>query len=233
MTGERSYFVGLDLGQSQDFTALAILERTRIHDQDEGHSFSHRFAVRHLQRWPLGTPYTRIVADVLDLARRPPLPGSWLAVDATGVGRPVVELFHKADLGLQLLPITITAGQQATAGVGGWSVPKKDLVGVMLALSQSRRFHIVPSLPDAATLGQELQQFRVKVTAAGNETFEAWRERDHDDLVLAVALAAWLGERHVPWEPPSWGDPVPTRILGEPHPDRGETARRLFGRRGY
>ena len=30
---------------------------------------------------------------------------------------------------------------------------------------------------------------------SGNETFESWRERDHDDLVLAVALAAWLGER--------------------------------------
>jgi hypothetical protein len=25
--------------------------------------------------------------------------------------------------------------------------------------------------------------------AAGNEIFEAWRERDHDDVVLALALA--------------------------------------------
>jgi hypothetical protein len=42
---------------------------------------------------------------------------------------------------------------------------------------------------------QELLAFRVKVTASANETFEAWRERDHDDLVLAVATAAWVGER--------------------------------------
>ena len=41
----------------------------------------------------------------------------------------------------------------------------------------------------------KLQAFRVKVTAAGNETFEAWRKRDHDDLVLAVACAAWLAEK--------------------------------------
>jgi len=37
----------------------------------------------------------------------------------------------------------------------------------------------------------------VKVTTAGNETFEAWRERDHDDLVLAVGIAAWVAERGV------------------------------------
>jgi hypothetical protein len=42
---------------------------------------------------------------------------------------------------------------------------------------------------------QELLAFRVKVAASANETFEAWRERDHDDLVLAVAVAAWTGER--------------------------------------
>jgi hypothetical protein len=28
--------------------------------------------------------------------------------------------------------------------------------------------------------------------------FESWRERDHDDLVLAVALAAWLAEQAGP-----------------------------------
>ena len=38
-------------------------------------------------------------------------------------------------------------------------------------------------------LGRELLQFRVKVKlATGNETFESWREREHDDLVLSVAL---------------------------------------------
>ena len=43
----------------------------------------------------------------------------------------------------------------------------------------------------------ELQQFRVKITAAANETFEAWWERDHDDLVLALAARyarRWIGK---------------------------------------
>ena len=47
----------------------------------------------------------------------------------------------------------------------------------------------------AEVLVRELSTFRAKVNiATGNESFEAWRSRDHDDMVLAVALAAWLGE---------------------------------------
>jgi hypothetical protein len=47
----------------------------------------------------------------------------------------------------------------------------------------------------AKTLAEELGKFRVKINmASATESFEAWRERYHDDLVLAVALAAWAGE---------------------------------------
>jgi hypothetical protein len=50
----------------------------------------------------------------------------------------------------------------------------------------------------AATLVEELLAFQVRVTAAANETFGAWREGRHDDLVLAVAVAAWAGEHLAP-----------------------------------
>ena len=45
--------------------------------------------------------------------------------------------------------------------------------------------------PERRQLARELETFQVKLTQAGNETFESWRERDHDDLVLAVALGCW------------------------------------------
>ena len=38
--------------------------------------------------------------------------------------------------------------------------------------------------------------FQVKITAAANATFGAWREGSHDDLVLAVAMACWYGEHY-------------------------------------
>ena len=65
----------------------------------------------------------------------------------------------------------------------------------MQVLLQSRRLQVARGLPMASVLVRELETFRVKITSSANETFEAWRERDHDDLVLAVAMAAWVGDR--------------------------------------
>jgi hypothetical protein len=44
-------------------------------------------------------------------------------------------------------------------------------------------------------LARALAAFLVKVAATAKEELDAWRGGAHDDLVLAVAVAAWLGER--------------------------------------
>jgi hypothetical protein len=53
---------------------------------------------------------------------------------------------------------------------------------------------VAPALPLAQVLVQELSVFKVKITESLHETYESWRSRDHDDLVLAVALACWGAE---------------------------------------
>ena len=53
---------------------------------------------------------------------------------------------------------------------------------------------MAPALSEAATLARELAAFQVKVSTSSPEEMDAWREVAHDDLVLAVAVAAWLGE---------------------------------------
>ena len=55
--------------------------------------------------------------------------------------------------------------------------------------------------------------FRVKVTAARHEVFQSWREGQHDDLVLAVALAAWLGEQALPAPGEGPDEPVFEQII--------------------
>jgi hypothetical protein len=215
MPHEVTYVVGLDLGQAQDYTALAVLERSRwvpeslvsygvmgrVETIPAGPtSFfptasERRYAVRHLERFPLGTSYPAIVDRVVALFAQAPLTGSTLAVDQTGVGRAVVDLLRKARPRCTLRPITITAGNAVVADGAGWHVPKKELVGNLQVLLQSRRLQVAKGLPDAAVLIQELEAFRVKITASIHEVYEAWRERDKDDLVLALAMAAWVGER--------------------------------------
>jgi hypothetical protein len=54
---------------------------------------------------------------------------------------------------------------------------------------------VSPSLTHADTLVKELTNFRTKVTLSAPDTLAAWREGQHDDLVLAVGVAAWAAER--------------------------------------
>jgi hypothetical protein len=187
------YFVGLDLGQAQDYTALAILTRLW---QAGGKP---PYAVPHLQRFPLGTPYPRIVSQVLDLLCTPQLRHSFVVADQTGVGRAVVDMLTDGMEGRfvgTFCPVTITAGHEVTLSeVGEFRVPKKELVGVLQVLLQTRWLRISQALPEASILAKELETFQVKITEAANEVYGAWREGQHDDLVLAVGLAAWAGEK--------------------------------------
>jgi hypothetical protein len=73
-------------------------------------------------------------------------------------------------------------------------VPKKCLVSTLQVLLQRRRLTVAKSLPFTPILVEELLNFQVKVTESANETFGAWREGRHDDLVLAIACSAWAVE---------------------------------------
>jgi hypothetical protein len=74
-------------------------------------------------------------------------------------------------------------------------VPKRDLAAAVVAALGSRRLRVASALPDAPMLLAELRKFRMKISDAGNDTNSAWRENDHDDWVLAVALALWRARR--------------------------------------
>jgi hypothetical protein len=79
---------------------------------------------------------------------------------------------------------------------GGLRVPKRDLASAPLVLMQNQQLKIAQEMPLAETLRKELLSFKVKINiATAHDSYEAWREGDHDDLMLAVAMACWCGER--------------------------------------
>jgi hypothetical protein len=182
------FYIGLDLGQSQDYTALAIAEKLEANKV-----IYHQ--IRYIQRYALGTTYPQITHSIKELMQKPPLLGkSMLIADATGVGRPVIDMMRKD--GVSLVPVTITSGSEVKFdGIGGWNVPKRDLVSTVQVLLQNGRVKFASSLPDLQILVDELLNFRIKISQAGKDTYEAWREGAHDDLVLALALALWYSER--------------------------------------
>jgi hypothetical protein len=201
------YFLGLDLGQAADYSALAILEA-------QGQDSAREYHCRHLQRWPLKTPYPAIVADTAKIIRSEELKGQHcpvLAIDATGVGAPVVDLFkeelkqvrgrganYRPASVVDLFPIQITGGDQVTHEGGFTRIPKRDLVSTAQVALQSERLKVSTQLSEAEILTKELQNFQVKISLdTAHDSYGAWREGTHDDLVLAVCLALWQAEKGV------------------------------------
>jgi hypothetical protein len=214
------YVCGLDLGQAQDYTALAVAEllpiatgRTRtavdgrlvavpglphrLYERTEREVpiTEDHFHLRDLRRWPLNTSYPAIVRDVAALLELEPLRSATttLAIDYGGVGRPVLDMFDGAGLRCALVPIVIHGGDAATHEGRSWRVPKRDLIAATQVALQRGRLKVAPALSEAVTLTRELSDYRVKISASGHDSYDA-REGQHDDLVLAVALAVWVAE---------------------------------------
>src|SRR5262245_31090394 len=89
------YFGGLDVGLAQQPTALAVLERTEAPDPRAPERVSRHYAVRHLERFPIGTPLPDVAARTAERFAAPPLRRGTLAVDVTAVGHPVIGLLSR------------------------------------------------------------------------------------------------------------------------------------------
>ncbi|HEY1504111.1 MAG TPA: hypothetical protein VGF92_07415 [Stellaceae bacterium] len=205
VTEKARFVIGLDLGQAHDPTAIAGVKHLRFvhavkvaargNDDDwrEKDARPSVFQCGYLERVPLGTTYPGIVAHVARLMSLPVWDGNVsLAIDKTGVGAPVADLFKSA--GISFAAVTITGGDSETSHNNDWRVPKITLVSRLQALLHEGRLLIQKDLPEAPNLVRELQDFRVTYTASGNLTFGA-REGRHDDLVLALAIAVWRASK--------------------------------------
>ena len=74
-------------------------------------------------------------------------------------------------------------------------IPKQDLIICAQVPLQSEQLKIAATLPDTATLITERRNIRGKIDPkTAHDSYVAWRENQHDDLVFAVALAWWLGK---------------------------------------
>lgn len=80
-------------------------------------------------------------------------------------------------------------------------VPKRDLISTVALLLQNKRLKFAEGLPVLPQMLHELLNFKVKLSDAGHDSYSAWREQDHDDLVLSRACAAWVAEVQTTYVP--------------------------------
>jgi hypothetical protein len=195
------FFVGLDLGQTNDYTAVVVVEKRSppverfLISQQPKFPTAVSYQVRHIERLPLDTTYPAQVAAVAKLLRTSPLPGqSLLIVDHTGVGRPVVDMVRAAPMPCEVHAVSIHGGNDTTRDGSDWRVPKRDLLSCAQIALQSGTLKIVTQFPDAPTLQHELLNYQVTIDeTTAHDSYNA-RQGQYDDLVLALCLAVWAAE---------------------------------------
>jgi hypothetical protein len=147
------------------------------------------YRIAGLGRLPLGTPYPGVVAALVRIMSRMP-PFTPLLIDASGVGRAIVDMM--VDAGLQPCAVTITGGNDVLwHHANSVSVPKLTLVSKLVAIAHSGQLLVHQDLADWPTLRRELENYRGEVTRSGRGlTFNA-PSGQHDDLLISAALCAW------------------------------------------
>jgi len=233
-----TFYVGLDLGQSADYTALAVVENVGGRGPDHEVMALH---LRHLERYPLRTSYPEIADKVEALVRAPKLTTTTeraigrdrtaladirtearhkkpeLVVDATGVGVAVTELLRERRLSFRA--VTITGGDKAhySGEDRSYRVPKRDLVAALEVPFHTGTLKVAEGLKLWPTLREELLNFRRKIALrTAHDSYEHWRESDHDDLVLACALACWWARRGASRPRPTFRKPQSVPSFSEP-----------------
>ena len=183
--------IGVDVGQRRDPTAIAVAEAERA-DIDGRARWRH--TVRHVERLPLDMPYpqvaARIEAIVASAGEKIADDGHsqvTLYVDATGVGKPVVDLLTQA--GLHPHGVWFVHGDTRVVRPNGdVSLGKAYLARQLASLSRAHLLRL-PRTSEAVALAAELMVYERRVSEAGTDTYGAHLAHAHDDLATAVGLA--------------------------------------------
>jgi hypothetical protein len=179
--------IGIDVGQRRDPTAVCVVERL----PPTGPQAADSYAVRWIERVPLGATYPTIVNRVAllsnqtqGLARSTP----HLYVDATGVGAPFVDLLRAALPAFPLTPVFFVAGDHRTlTDRGELRLGKAWMVSRLQSLLQQGTLHLGHT-SSAVELVDELLHYELR---AGPESdrYGTFASHRHDDLVTALGLA--------------------------------------------
>lgn len=185
------HYYGLDLGKRQDHTALVVLELTWQYGErnhaTQALALHPKLTVRQAPRLPLDTETISIPAFVKETTQKfapkygQPRTCGTLLIDATGNGHTVVELMRRENHGLRLNPVCISSGRTAKHLKDSYlSIPRTDLLTRLKLLFERKLIGIERTAPGFEVLQRELINFET-----------AGHQQEHDDLVMALALATW------------------------------------------
>ncbi len=207
-------YVGVDLGQRQDYTAITVIDAypvRRVLRRGGGKRIQTTllYQVRRIDRYR-EVPFPDIVERIVDITMsRGEATGKDvnLCVDVVGMGMPVRDYILKSfkdrndaadGKGVGLIPgwIYTTSGGNVTEANGQVNTPRKLLVSSTDLAMQDGRVEVA-RMRQRDDLYSEMRTLTLKQNAqTGHETYEHYRESDKDDIITSVMLCVFAAEHY-------------------------------------
>jgi hypothetical protein len=215
-----AFVLGVDLGQSADYSAFVGVEKVRITEFEKWvenptarvelnnpyanleptYKVDIEYHIKLIDRARLGTSYADIVRHIYKIVNAPSIKDYLalgnlkpiVALDASGIGRAVFDMLQEAGV-REVRAITATGGENIHEDGEYYTVPKTHLAALIKGLFGRGILKIAKDLPEADTLIRELENYLIKRTASANVKLEA-AGSGHDDLVSALSLACFIAE---------------------------------------
>ena len=185
-------FIGVDIGKRIDHSAIVVLALTWSEGQtnrvDMSKPLYPRINLLHAESLPLGAAHfdlparLKTILATCDAQHAPYTHVRTLAIDATGEST-LIELMRRSNVVPSgfFHPVTLTSGYTTSDLKDSYKgIPRPDLLTRLRSAFELKLIHLPITAPGFAALEQELIHFR----ADGHQ-------REHDDLVFALALATW------------------------------------------
>lgn len=189
--------VGLSVGQGTQPTGIAVLKKEKPPGREPA-----KYTCRYLCRWPRDTTYPTLLTDLYDMLNDAKLGKVTLIVEAGSSIKAVLAMLRRLRLPVSLKAVEVRTSAEDHYVDGIWKLTKGTVIEIARQVLQERRLtfdeqmppEVAATTPPAQTIYHALATYPFNQSPGANDAFAA-RDGEYDDLVFAVALACWYGER--------------------------------------
>ena len=199
VTGFVRYFVGADLGQSNDYSSAVVVkdQQLPIFDGNRVTLGARECTVVFADKFR-GVSYVDVCDYLIRLRNAPPFGGkSELVIDGTSIGRVVSDVL--ADQGVDHTAITMTGGQDWNRKGRYVNASKTLMIENLAVLFAAGELKFAHDLPLRQEIEEDLGSFTTQTTAAGNMVISQSRNASgHGDLGIGLICAAFASQYLAP-----------------------------------
>ena len=186
--------ISLSLGTAAEPSGLVVVKPWSSMYPPDGLApeagVGNRFDVVWIERFPAGRPLPAIINRISEIASlRQVSQESIILLDISSVGTSPLRAFQARGMYPAAIDLTNT-GAEGYAN-DAQQVPLRDVIGASQVVLETARLKVAGALEEAKTLVSDLQAFDPKPIGRNPDL----RGGRNTDLVLALAVALWWGDR--------------------------------------